>query len=293
MMHWDEFAAALREALQSQFSQIGYTDVFIARLGNGDTVQPTVRVPNKPGYVYVYREVDGSNEVAVVYDCNGMIPFNNASAGMVVFCGYRPGESKRTGADPVIFSTGASGGGAFNYFSGITPNQLEQLYQKVIMPQRWGWMHVLPAGGFTLNLPGGWGRHGNTRVKVEKQVFGDVGSYQPSGANEARYIACSIHVLTGEKSIIAGDIFTFTPPLNHDANDAYLPTAVPDNHVHLGWVFLYSAQTKLKNEHIHFAPDIFYIPDATLTPTPDYLVDDGGNALLDDVGDFLIAENSS
>lgn len=294
MMDWGEFTNTLRNAFRGVMENVGYTDVFIARLGNGDPVNPVVRIPGKPGYVYVYREVDGSNEIAAVYDCNGMIPFRNDSAGMVVFCGYRPGESKRTGADPVIFSTGASGGGTFNYFGGITPNQLEQLYQAVIMPQRWGWMHVLPNGGFELQLPGGWGRHGNTRVKIPKQIFGDVGSHQPSGTNEARYVSCSIHVLTGDKSVVAGDIFAYSGgTLSHDANDAYLPTVIPDNHVHLGWVFLYSAQTKIKKEHIHFAPDIFYVPDATLVVTPDYLIDDAGNALMDDAGNFLISESSS
>lgn len=260
LMDWDELADSLSAAREHQYEQIGYTGGFTARLGNGNTLNPVVRVPNKPGYVYVYREVDGSNEIIQVYDADGMIPYNNESAGMVVFCGYRPGESQRTGADPVIYSLGTSGGGALNYFGGITPNQLESLYQHFIMPDRWGWMHLIPDGGFQLQLPGGWGRHGNTRVKVPKQVFADVASYKPSGSNEARYISCSINVLTGAKTITAGDIFSSDGTVNHHINDIYMPVEVPQDETHLGWVFLHSNTTKIKREHIHWAPDIFYIP---------------------------------
>lgn len=262
-MHPDEFASELRGLMRQREARIGYTDAGIARLGN-PAFNMAVRVPNRPGFVYAYHPNDDSREVFELYDPHGFATLDDRSAGDIVHYAYRPGESKETGATPIIYSRGAAPGTEF--FQGFAPTQLQGLVDGLVHASKFKWMHIVPNGGFELKLFGGWGRYGNTRVKIKTQIFADVGSYQPTGTNEARYLSCMIDVLTGAKTIVAGDIFTdagfaATGEVNHDANEDYLPVEVGADDVHLGWAYLHSAMTKLRDPYIHWSPDIFFIPE--------------------------------
>lgn len=280
-----EFSDALGKLLTQLTERIGYTGSFVARLGNANAADATVRVKDRPGYVYIYREIENSNEVLIVRDGMGLY-YSNAPAGIAVWVGYKPGSGRSIGGGELtVFDYDDATAPAFHLYGGVSPEQVETLYSRHVTPDRFYFLRIVPYIDLTVKLLGGTVRYGNTTVVIRTQVFGDLTDYVPITSGKAKYVMCCWNVVTQTPAVVDGTEFNDDNTV--DPLDV-IPTAIPSDCLRCSYVKLSYGLAVVSNDNIIHTPDIHYVPDASLAPAETTLVESSGNVLMDSSGNFLV-----
>lgn len=252
----DDIATALAGAVIPSLTQVGYTGIEYAQIGNGD-YPPVVLVPPHErkfnGAIYIFAQEDnGKNKVMqALVDCAD-IPYPEQEAFAHIVAGYPPGENQVL----TVFrrntprqNTGF--GGATGLRSSLT-----QLASRDIA------LRLVPTSppSLTLLLSEGFYRiGGQSYYAADNVTFLDVSAYLPA-SGMGRYIGVGIDRFASPV-VIEGAAFSLPEPT--PAN--YIPTTWGNDTAALGWVYLTDDLTAITDSHIQNDTTSRYAPGASDT----------------------------